>query len=579
MIVKCISYMWRSICMSAAVAVLAACGGGGGSDSGGGFVPAPEPEGATIDVALTDASGSSITEITPLNTGLFQVAVTTPGGEPLAQEVVSGDVTLGRLLPESGTALTNDDGVATFFVQPDGISGAGTMTATVTYNGVDTSQSLNYSVSTQLPFTLNAEFGDESGDLITRAVTGNRITLLVSLTDDRSGTSIKNQIVAAEIGDLGRISPASGTTVTDQSGEARFTIDVGNTPGVYSITVSVSVPGGNLTQSADIVIDQAIHQLGHFDVEGNFIEGVIGIVPDGRLSPGGTAILSFAVVDEDLNPVSTGDTLSVSSPCLFNNQALLAPTSPISIAAAGIGGLHPARLYRRRPDYSATGLLRCGSVWCHRHCTCGGARIVFDRADPELIALRGAGSASISPNFEREFSVTDADGKAVANARVNFELVQTVGGLALECEGSSFCLYDSAEAESQGRSSRDTTQSSVDGKAVTRVLAGTVASPVQVMAYVDLNNNAQRDLDEPTTTSKTLVVSTGLPDQNSVSLSASVLNVDSAYDVDGKTTRVSVRMADKFNNPAPDGTAVVFSTELGSTVAQYSGRALHRDLE
>ncbi|MEK9995465.1 MAG: hypothetical protein VW664_04020, partial [Halieaceae bacterium] len=152
--------------MSAAIVALAACGGGGGSDSGGGFVPAPEPEGATIDVALTDASGSSITEITPLNTGLFQVAVTTPSGEPLAQEVVSGDVTLGRLLPESGTALTNDDGVATFFVQPDGISGAGTMTATVTYNGVDTSQSLNYSVSTQLPFTLNAEFADESGDLI-----------------------------------------------------------------------------------------------------------------------------------------------------------------------------------------------------------------------------------------------------------------------------------------------------------------------------------------------------------------------------------------------------------------------------
>ncbi len=567
MIVKFISYMWRSICMSAAVAVLAACGGGGGSDSGGGFVPAPEPEGATIDVALTDASGSSITEITPLNTGLFQVAVTTPGGEPLAQEVVSGDVTLGRLLPESGTALTNDDGVATFFVQPDGISGAGTMTATVTYNGVDTSQSLNYSVSTQLPFTLNAEFADESGDLITRAVTGNRITLLVSLTDDRSGTSIKNQIVAAEIGDLGRISPASGTTVTDQGGEARFTIDVGNTPGVYSITVSVSVPGGNLTQSADIVIDQAVHQLGHFDVEGNFIEGVIGIVPDGRLSPGGTAILSFAVVDEDLNPVSTGDTLSVSSPCLFNNQALLAPTSPISIAAEAsvdytLQGCTGEDLITARLGSSgaeASGVIDIAPAVA--------ARIVFDRADPELIALRGTGSASDIAEFSNvSFSVTDADGKAVANARVNFELVQTVGGLALECEGSSFCLYDSAEAESQGRSSRDTTQSSVDGKAVTRVLAGTVASPVQVMAYVDLNNNAQRDLDEPTTTSKTLVVSTGLPDQNSVSLSASVLNVDSAYDIDGKTTRVSVRMADKFNNPAPDGTAAVFSTELGSII-------------
>ena len=87
-----------------------------------------------------------------------------------------------------------------------------------------------------------------------------------------------------------------------------------------------------------------------------------------------------------------------------------------------------------------------------------------------------------------------------------------------------------------------------------------MATPVQVLAYVDLNANDQRDLDEPTTTSKTLVVSTGLPDQNSVSLSASVLNIEGAYDTDGKTSEITVRLADKFNNPAPDGSAAIFST-------------------
>ena len=87
---------------------------------------------------------------------------------------------------------------------------------------------------------------------------------------------------------------------------------------------------------------------------------------------------------------------------------------------------------------------------------------------------------------------------------------------------------------------------------------------MQVLAYVDLNNNGQQDLDEPSSASNTLVVSSGVPDQNSISLSATLLNVESAYDSDGKVSQLSVRMADAFNNPVPDGTAAIFSTELGS---------------
>ena len=109
-----------------------------------------------------------------------------------------------------------------------------------------------------------------------------------------------------------------------------------------------------------------------------------------------------------------------------------------------------------------------------------------------------------------------------------------------------------------------TTNTTPEGKAAVRVLAGAVTTPVQVLAYVDLNNNGEQDLDEPSSASKTLVVSSGVPDQNSISLSATLLNVESAYDSDGKVSQLSVRMADAFNNPVPDGTAAIFSTELGS---------------
>ena len=136
---------------------IAACGGGGGSDSGSGFIPAPPPEGASLDVTLGDANGNSITEITPLKTGLFRVVVTTPDGNPLPQEVVTGEASLGTLQPESGTALTGDDGAVVFIIQPDGIEGAGTLTVSVTYDGVESSATFNYAISTQLPFTLAGE--------------------------------------------------------------------------------------------------------------------------------------------------------------------------------------------------------------------------------------------------------------------------------------------------------------------------------------------------------------------------------------------------------------------------------------
>ena len=71
---------------------LSACGGGGGSgDLNDGFVPAPAPQGATIDVLLTDADGNALSEITPFQAGLSRVSVSSPDGDPLGKEVSSGE--------------------------------------------------------------------------------------------------------------------------------------------------------------------------------------------------------------------------------------------------------------------------------------------------------------------------------------------------------------------------------------------------------------------------------------------------------------------------------------------------------
>jgi len=572
MIYGWISPLQRPIFALLMTIALSACGGGsGGSESGGGFVPPPAPEGADISLDLADIAGNRITEITPLRDGLFRVAVKAPNGDALPQEVVTAEVSIGRLVPDSGTALTDANGEALFIVKADGVDGAGTLTASMTYDGVNSSGAINFSVSTSLPFSLTPELVDAEGASIATASTGDKLTLRVSLTDDRFGQPVQNQVITVDIGALGTVTPSSGNAVTNAEGVATFLISVGELSGSFPITVGATVPGGGITNSLSLIVDQAVRKLGHFDSEGNFVEGVIKISPTGKLSPGGTAALSLAVVDEDLEPSTTEESVNVSSSCLFGNLATLDPASPItmgsSIAVAytaqGCTGEDLITATLASSGAEASGVVEIASP--------SAERIVFDAAAPELIALRGTGSASdIAESSIVSFTVTDGEGNAVSDARVNFSLVQTTGGLALECQGSDFCSYASAEDQTQGRSSRDTTNTTPSGKASTRVLSGTVTTPVQVLAYVDLNNDGIQDLDEPASTSKTLVVSTGLPDQNSMSFSASVLNVEGAYEVDGKVSTLNIRMADAFNNPVPDGTAAIFSTELGSVVGSCS---------
>jgi hypothetical protein len=73
-----------------------------------------------------------------------------------------------------------------------------------------------------------------------------------------------------------------------------------------------------------------------------------------------------------------------------------------------------------------------------------------------------------------------------------------------------------------------------------------------------------------TTLSDQLVISTGIPDQNSFSLSTEIFNVE-GMNHDGCASpvgsKITVRLADHFNNPAPDGTAVSFTAEGGTVDA------------
>jgi len=163
--------------------------------------------------------------------------------------------------------------------------------------------------------------------------------------------------------------------------------------------------------------------------------------------------------------------------------------------------------------------------------------IQFISTTPELIALQGTGGAGLSENSTVVFKVLDQSGGPVAGETVTFALNTTVGGLSI---------------------TPDSATSGADGTAQTTVLSGTIPTSVRVTAKIAIDSSTNIS-----TQSDQLVVSTGIPDQDSFSLSATELNPE-GLNYDGETVTITARLADRFNNPVPNGTAVSFTTEGGS---------------
>jgi hypothetical protein len=69
------------------------------------------------------------------------------------------------------------------------------------------------------------------------------------------------------------------------------------------------------------------------------------------------------------------------------------------------------------------------------------------------------------------------------------------------------------------------------------------------------------------TQSSQLTISTGIPTAGSFSLAESCQNIE-GLDYDGTISTVTARLADRFSNPAPNGTAVSFQAEGGSILPQ-----------
>jgi hypothetical protein len=271
----------------------------------------------------------------------------------------------------------------------------------------------------------------------------------------------------------------------------------------------------------------------------SFSAGTIAIAVPNLSAGGGTSLtVSLATSDGALYLQDT--TITFSSACIAQSLA----TAPAVSTSTGVATTtYSATGCSGEDVITASATVEGGAVSATGTVTVAPSvvgSIQFISATPQKIGLQGTGGVGLPETSTVVFKVVDSTGGPVAGAGVTFALDTSVGGIT---------------------NTPSSAVSGADGSVQTVVKSGSVATSVRVSAAVTgLGIGTQ---------SSQLVITTGLPDEDSASLSVTCNNVE-GYDIDGTQVDVTVRLADRYNNPVPDGTAVTFNTEGGRILGSCS---------
>ena len=194
--------------------------------------------------------------------------------------------------------------------------------------------------------------------------------------------------------------------------------------------------------------------------------------------------------------------------------------------------------------------------------------IAFVSAEPTTIGLKGTG---LNESSTVKFQVLGDNGSPLSGRDVKLTLDTTVGGITISAPpgpaGTSACATSDA-----------------GGFVTAFVQSGSIHTSVRVLATVANSSNgtctgtAIINGQPVSTVSSRLTITTGIPDQDSLSVFVSAFNpsvrLGGSAVCDNVPVQVNVLAADRFNNPVPDGTAFAFTTEGGSidgTCASLNG--------
>lgn len=591
-------------------------GDGGDSGVGGTFA---------LALQIVDQSGSAFTEGNPVsknNKGVV-TATLTESGSPLAGQLISFSANFtGKITPELGTALTNENGIAKVTLSSGLLKGAGQVVASYEpENNNPITKTIGFissgddaSVATAVAsvdvkllqgcvegwdanrntVSLESTYLTSGCTEVNQFSSEELIDVLVKVTDTSSGDGFAG-IISETTTDLGKLLPESGKALTDNFGFALLKLQPGANSGAGEITATAKSASNQKAfeiATADLSVTITNGLYNKLDANGNVIADEF--IP---LAAGATTVITVKIFDTNGNLVVSPLDVEFTSGCVQNEQSVM-DTTTTSISGIATATYRTNGCSAAQGDTIRASILTGGTpVIATVNVPVSSApieSIEFIDATTTVIALKGTGGQGRSETSEITFKLKDKIGKEVQSNRIDFRLSSTNGGISL----SHPSVFTDAE-----------------GLARVQVNAGFVPMAVRVQAchipedqipadqtdnvtcwqdvYLEcLKDPADRNssvscptgelslvsIDEQVTTVSDLVsISSGLPDGNSFTAAADVINIE-ALDYVGVLNEISVYLADHFNNPVPDGTAVYLTTE-GGAVGTIDGTAFNPQLE
>ncbi len=374
------------------------------------------------------------------------------------------------------------------------------------------------------------------------SLSGGQSATVKATVLDAAGKPAAGAIVqfAASADGLVAFTPESGSALTDANGVAVISVKPASvtSAGAVGITATSVVGGKTATASSNISVGAAPLTVGALS---------FSPAPSGALAAFSTVSLSIPVTSGGQAATSVSG-LALSSLCVGDGTATLVP-------GAFANGIQTA-------TYTNNGCLRgrdtisvsIGNSTQTIGVDVGAANIGAiqfsgSSVSGSSIVLKGSGGQGRSEAAQITFRVVDQHGNGLPGVDVNFSATTSTGGLAV----------------SPSRATTDST-----GNVMTMVSSGTVPTPVRVIAEATRNGVKISGL------SDTLTISTGLPIQKFMSMSAEKYNIE-GLNYDNETTDITVLLADQYGNPVSDNTAVNFVTEGGAVGTSAQGACVTKE--
>lgn len=526
-------------------------GGGGGTDNGGGGNSGtPSVTVATkscTDIA-TPTTCTAATELPAEKPNRVEGVVLDADGKAVAGVLVAASTDNGSIAPTK--QITDGQGVAAFTLTAPAANaeGAGSVTLTYTQDGKNYTgdkvftykPGANASEDYQLSLSLKVctDISDISTCQDASRLPGSRASLAEAILLDPAGKGVADTIIEATTS-LGSIAPAS-TRLTDATGRATFLLsktltDAAGGAGKFTIKSNA----GNKEQTASKPFEFGA---------ANLTLNLTSNVPAGGLTAGAVALLT-AELNLDGSPYPDPIEVTFSSGCYEAQNATLDSrvTARNGIAQATYRGMKGNNVCRDNDTVTATIDSSTFDKVVINNLSAPARSISAGTPTPDIIYLRGSGKNEVA---NVTFTLLDEQGTPVANKAIDFEL----------------SAFQSIE-DVYSRPRLNTTLATTDqqGNVTVTLNSGTLPGAIRIIARMH---------DDPTiqTASNPIAIGTGYPDNNSVSFAADKHNIE-GWIYDGEEAKITLRLADRFNNPVPDGTKVFFITEGGSV----SGNATASD--